>query len=762
MKKNSYMFIISLIIFFVSANFLQSQTIESWDFESNTVGDTLDGIGWNATDVVPVVVDSSGNNVLEVTIKNYNAAPVLMFVLPDGKTLADYTSFTFKGYFAQGDVGYKDVRVEAFQTMPTIRFNSTDSSDTLIGKWNRALGGSTAWEDITVDITNSLSMEDTIYIAFGIHAAGTGDIGGTGLQTIWYADDVTIVGEETPAEDFIVVDAEKDDFYNTLTGPDDGYLQLKYYHGNDNGIASGNIDLSANVWAAWDSVWFYFYTEVTDDTLSGSGANSYEDDGLELKIDPVATTAGNTIVAPNLTIAAGSDSLSSFAVADSLKQWARKEVEGGYVLELAIAWDAIVSGTETITAGVDSVFGLAINIHDNDHPVGGTREHSIQWAAVLLDAVWNTNAYLGTVKFLPDNKLQFIPTNNFTPANTNPLPYDGPDFYVHIDGQRDRVFNGLTGPSNGYLRMRPFHASDNGTPESLADLSSSIWTAWDDEWFYYYQEVTDDSITAGTITAESYLVDNIELKFDPQATDSTQTGSGGASPSMFETRVTAPGITTPKYTLNNIADSLKQFVYRTTASGYAMEMAIKWDAIESSNGETISVDVDSLFGMAINVHDNDGAGREASITWAAVLLDAAWNTPKYLGTVTFLENNKLNFEATNNMTGVTNNLPYDGTTPDDVERDPDAGIPTQFSLSQNYPNPFNPTTTIEFSVPQNSDVRILLYDILGKVVGEIVQGNYDAGTYKAKFNASNLASGVYFYRLEAGNFSSVKKLMLMK
>jgi hypothetical protein len=91
-----------------------------------------------------------------------------------------------------------------------------------------------------------------------------------------------------------------------------------------------------------------------------------------------------------------------------------------------------------------------------------------------------------------------------------------------------------------------------------------------------------------------------------------------------------------------------------------------------------------------------------------------------------------------------------------------AGIPTNYSLSQNYPNPFNPTTNIEFSLPKNSNVKLVVYDVLGKVVTELVNGDLNAGYYKINFNASNLASGIYFYSLKTGDFVNVKKLMLLK
>ena len=90
------------------------------------------------------------------------------------------------------------------------------------------------------------------------------------------------------------------------------------------------------------------------------------------------------------------------------------------------------------------------------------------------------------------------------------------------------------------------------------------------------------------------------------------------------------------------------------------------------------------------------------------------------------------------------------------------GLPTVYALEQNYPNPFNPTTTIKFTLPKNSNVKLAVYDILGRLVTKLVDGNLTAGYHTVQFNASNLASGVYFYRIEAGNFVQVKKLMLLK
>jgi hypothetical protein len=88
--------------------------------------------------------------------------------------------------------------------------------------------------------------------------------------------------------------------------------------------------------------------------------------------------------------------------------------------------------------------------------------------------------------------------------------------------------------------------------------------------------------------------------------------------------------------------------------------------------------------------------------------------------------------------------------------------PNKFQLHQNYPNPFNPTTTINYTIPNSSLVKLKVYDILGREVETLVNERKSPGNYSVEFNASRLASGIYFYRMQAGDFVATKKLILMK
>ncbi len=190
MKK---IYTLTLALFLASAgSFAQSVLIH--DFEDATIGDEIGTIGWG-TQEAEIADDplATGNNVLKVLPNNYNSAPYLAFTIEDGKTLANYKSFKFQGYFQQGDVGWKNIIVGVSQEVPTGAFDNDAYSGENLGSFNRAMAASTDWESFEIDITNELTLSGTVYIVFGINCAGTGDQGSAGATTTWFADDVKLV-----------------------------------------------------------------------------------------------------------------------------------------------------------------------------------------------------------------------------------------------------------------------------------------------------------------------------------------------------------------------------------------------------------------------------------------------------------------------------------------------------------------------------------------------------------------------------------------
>ncbi len=329
MKRITYSILFGLFFFIAGANLINAQALVQ-DFEGYNIGDSLAHIGWSATDIVDTVADdplASGNKVLENTINNYNAAPVLMFVLPAGKTLADYGTFTFKSYWAQGDVGYKDIVVEAYQTMPTAQ--AFNDASVKIGSWNRAKMGSTAWEDITVDITNSLSLNDTIYIAFGINCAGTGDVGGTGVTTIWYADSVSLVPK--------AVDTTLVDKWGFLGGRIGNW---KFTPGDAPGGASIGVNTTSSVeWAAIRGGFNNPVTATTDKAILVTGNIEFVGAGIDtwsgLRYGLFMHDSAGTLITSNV---------------DSTRWSGSESYSHGYMF-------TPVSGTNRLTDGVSGGVG---------------------------------------------------------------------------------------------------------------------------------------------------------------------------------------------------------------------------------------------------------------------------------------------------------------------------------------------------------------------------------------------------------------------
>jgi flagellar hook assembly protein FlgD len=88
--------------------------------------------------------------------------------------------------------------------------------------------------------------------------------------------------------------------------------------------------------------------------------------------------------------------------------------------------------------------------------------------------------------------------------------------------------------------------------------------------------------------------------------------------------------------------------------------------------------------------------------------------------------------------------------------------PGKFLLSQNYPNPFNPTTTIAYELPKSADVTIEILDILGRRIDLLISAKQDAGHYAVTWDGKDKSSGIYFYRIQAGDFTETKKMLLLK
>ncbi len=131
-------------------------------------------------------------------------------------------------------------------------------------------------------------------------------------------------------------------------------------------------------------------------------------------------------------------------------------------------------------------------------------------------------------------------------------------------------------------------------------------------------------------------------------------------------------------------------------------------------------------------------------------------TIKYKIKANDINGNSSSYSADVSVTGFTHNLWKNNIVLDKQE------IENEYALFVNYPNPFNPSTTIEFQVPVSSFTSLIVYNVLGEQIKELVNDFLGKGKYSVHFNASDLPSGIYLYKLKAGTFTNVKKMLLTK
>ncbi|RMG61008.1 MAG: T9SS C-terminal target domain-containing protein [Calditrichaeota bacterium] len=176
--------------------------------------------------------------------------------------------------------------------------------------------------------------------------------------------------------------------------------------------------------------------------------------------------------------------------------------------------------------------------------------------------------------------------------------------------------------------------------------------------------------------------------------------------------------------------------------GYIIEARIPLQAFADAGGDDLFSPVEGMrIPLDFAINDADGGGvRQGILTWSPYNDDTSWQSPKYW-LYTWLG------QKDHVVTGIEDPL--------------QAGVYT-YKLVQNYPNPFNPTTTIQYSLAQRSQVTLEVFNTLGQRVATLVNGFQSAGNHSIQFDASSLASGIYFYVLNAGDFHSVKKMVLLK
>ena len=283
---------------------------------------------------------------------------------------------------------------------------------------------------------------------------------------------------------------------------------------------------------------------------------------------------------------------------------------------------------------------------------------------------------------------------------------------------------------------------------------------------FQYNEMSATSASEGTVGIENHLEnDGIEILYDGDYEPHTAHIEGGQCVYLFTVPLEAPDVT---ITLEPA--SLPIFIPATGGT-------FDYDLIMANNGASPAVfdvwlDVNlpdgTLYGPLLS---RDGITLSVGGTFLRAMTQsvpgaAPEGVYTYNGKVgalpaTVFDSDSFEFEKTGvDGSSRINDWNIDGW---DVEQAASTALlPDAYYLNQNYPNPFNPETSIAFGLPENGKVSLKVYNLLGKEVATLVEGHLPAGAYEFNWSAATVASGIYFYKLEAPGFTCVKKMMLVR
>jgi hypothetical protein len=281
-----------------------------------------------------------------------------------------------------------------------------------------------------------------------------------------------------------------------------------------------------------------------------------------------------------------------------------------------------------------------------------------------------------------------------------------------------------------------------------------VWYDYRDENYseIYYKRSTDAGVSWG---ADTRLTNNIYNSMFPSVTVSgsfvhvvwIDDRDGIHNFEIYYKRSTDGGVSWEVDTrlTNNIADSRFPFysMYPSVAV-FGSVVHVVWRSERDGNNEIYykrSTDAGIIWGIDTRMTNNTASSVLPSVAVSGSFVHVVWTDYRDGNYEIYYKH-----DPTGNV-GIQN-----------ISTE----IPSSYSLSQNYPNPFNPTTNIKFAIPKNEFVKITVFDILGKELETLVNEQLAPGTYETNWNASNYPSGIYFYKLSAGDFSETKKMLLLK
>jgi len=360
-----------------------------------------------------------------------------------------------------------------------------------------------------------------------------------------------------------------------------------------------------------------------------------------------------------------------------------------------------------------------------------TSANPTQYGTTSGDAFYS-NGQIATVTATPNYGYIFV---NWTENGV--VVSKSPTYSFTVNGNRNLV---------AYFKMDPLSFSNITTTNITQTSFTANWNAVNGATGYYLDIAIDNQFqNILALYNKKKIVNNLNCTVNNLApgilfyyrlfaySDSTV-----GQPSKTITVLTLPTVPAPPI--------VQAPYYRSATSFYAL-----WTAVSGATGYYFDLAIDQNMNNNLVNFDKKNVGNVSDI-----LIDGLTTNMNYYYRVKAY--NSVGESDYSNIMEVTLTPDiYDVTGINKVN-----GIPTNFELSQNYPNPFNPTTKIQFSLAKEVNVKLSVYNVLGKEVMKLVDRKLSASIYSVNFNANNLPSGIYFYRIIAGDYVQTKKMLLMK
>ena len=469
-------------------------------------------------------------------------------------------------------------------------------------------------------------------------------------------------------------------------------------------------------------------------------------------------------------VSGGGDMLKVYTSYDNGINWVLKGTYNGFAT--TVDYRAGELDIEAITNGTDTLVFAVAGYNYNGHAFSQIAKFNI-----VTGIVNSTHYSAGTAT--NDS------VSTYNPKITSDNTQYSSSVYIYLSVARDSLMpGGLKKKSLWYAYLTAPFTTFDITYRSPNNLNGFYWNSIDSSSTYLYQDI---AYTRVGNTNRLYTVYNHEGFYTDKKLYLAFSDDYAATLPTGLTMIETQNVLSAKIAANgnnpNICIGYRRFFgpdwdyrcqYSVTGGDSLTNFTASYPEYTSAQSPVL-IDVQSVKnadgGFVFSWVNSDSTMRYRRTNTAGLTYNTSIQVADLLKGDTRFGGSKAGYINTNSTdsslvvwsssNGVNAYSSYNLYTPVGVDDD-ENGIPLVYSLEQNYPNPFNPSTTIKFSIPEQTNVTLKIFNSIGQEVASLLNGEMAAGNHSVDFNASKLSSGVYFYRIDSPSFTSTKKMILIK